>query len=238
VPSVTTILQNLSKPALVNWAAKAVAEYAVENILVWEKLSAQAAIDLLKREPLRSSREKMDIGSAVHAAIEAHSGGEPTIDPALLPYVSAAILFLEEHVSIVWRSEATIFNRTYQYAGTCDLIAELKDGNTAIIDWKSGRAIYPEVALQLSGYANGEFIGNDDGTEEELPTIDLGIVVHLPGDGSYVAKEVELTPRLWKTFLALRSVQKYRDDHEASVFGRVHKGRPASNVVPLKKSAT
>jgi hypothetical protein len=225
VPSVTTILSQLSKPALTNWAAKSVAEYAVENVLHWEKLPAADAVDLLKRAPYRNMTKKGDIGTAVHTAMESWNGTEVVLeDLDLLPYVGAAVMFLQDEVSIVLHSEATIFNRTYAYAGTCDGIVALKDGRRAILDWKTGKAIYPEAALQLCAYANGEFIGDLSGDETTMYEIDVGIVIHLPGDGSYTAREVELTPRLWRTFQALRTLQRWRDDYEADALGKTHKG--------------
>lgn len=225
VPSVTTILQQYSKPQLMYWSAKSVAEFAVEHILAWQDLPPDAAIAVLKGSPWRESDKKMKLGSAIHAAIDMKLGQEPTIeDIDLLPWVGGAFAFLEDLVADVIHSEVTIYNRTYQYAGTCDLICILKDGRTAIVDWKSGSGIYPEAALQLSGYANGEFIGTDDGEELGLPSLEVGIVVHLQGTGRYTAKEVELTPRLWRTFQALRTLQKWRDDYESDALGKTHKG--------------
>lgn len=242
VPSVTTILGNLSKPALTNWAALEVAKYAVDHILTWQDLPADDAVDLLKRAPYRNMTKKGNIGTAVHTAIDVWMGDTEAVleDIDLLPYVAGALAFMEDHVlpDGLIHSEATIFNRTFAYAGTCDAIVRLKHDaidapfRTAIVDWKTGTRIYPEAALQLSGYANGEFIGTDDGDELPLPSIDVGIVVHLPGDGTYTAKEVELTPRLWRTFQALRTLQKWRDDYEADALGKVHKGsaKPADTT--------
>jgi hypothetical protein len=233
VPSVTTILGQLAKPALTNWAAKEVATYAVEQILAWQDLPADSAIDLLKRAPYRNMTKKGDIGTAVHTAIDSWIGGEPVVENLdLLPYVGAAISFMDDQVEKVIHSEVTIFNRTYKYAGTTDSIVTLKDGRTAIVDWKSGKAIYPEVALQLAAYANGEFIGTDDGETLDPPSIDVGIVVHLPGDGNYTSREVPLTPRLWKTFQALRTVQLWKDDYEADALGKAHKGSAKTADVP------
>lgn len=238
VPSVTTILSQLSKPALTNWAAKEVATYAIENILHWQDLPMADALDLLKRAPYRNMTKKGDIGSAVHTAIETWDGQNVVLDNLdLLPYVAAAILFLEENVAEVISQEVTIFNRQYLYAGTADAIVELKDGRVAICDWKTG-GIYPEVALQLCAYANGEFIGNMDGTETPLPRIDVGLAVHLPGDNGYTAHEVELNPRLWRTFIALRSIQRWRDDFEGHALGPTKKGDAVNGITELQKKRT
>ncbi len=226
VPSVTTILNNLAKPALVNWAAKEVATYAVENVLSWESLPVADAVDLLKRAPYRNMTKRGDIGTAVHAAIEATASevDAPVVDPDLLPYVAGAVRFLADHIDEVVHLEATCFNTTWEYAGTTDAIVRLKDGRTAVVDWKTSKAIYPETALQLQAYAACDFLGWPDGTSEPMPKTDVGIVVHLPGDATYTAKEVEFSDRLFRTFGALRTLQAWKDSYEADVFTKVHKG--------------
>lgn len=227
VPSVTTILANLNKPALPNWAAKKVAEFAVENIPSWENLPPDDAIDLLKRAPYRDMRNRGDIGTAVHGAVDlwiAHHIDTDVIeevqidDVDLLPYVAGAVSYLNEHVHRVLHSEATVFNREYEYAGTVDAIVKLRSGPVCVVDWKTSNRIYPEHALQLVAYANTDFIGTTDGEEVQFPPITHAHVVHLPGDGTYKAHPVQLTPRAFRTFVALRSIQKWRDDYEADAF--------------------
>jgi hypothetical protein len=227
-PSVTTILNQKSKPALVYWSALEVAKYAYTERDVWHNLEEQAAVDLLKRAPYRDSRKKMDIGSAVHIAIDAHlKGGNagPHFDPPevddldLLPYIAGALRFLDDHVERIIRSEVTFVNLTYRYAGTCDLVAKLKDGRMAVIDWKTGKRLYPEVALQLAAYANNEFAVNQDGTRYQLAPIDTAIGVHLDGEAGYTAQPIHLNDQLFKTFIALRTLQKFKDTLEDSVLG-------------------
>lgn len=227
-PSVTTILNNLNKPALVNWAAIEVAKYAYTERDTWHRLEERAAVDLLKRAPYRNSRKKMDIGSAVHIAIDAHLKqgtaaahfDPPEVDDLdLLPYIAGALRFLDDHVDRVIRSEVTFVNLTYRYAGTCDLVAKLDDGRIAVVDWKTGKRLYPEVALQLAAYANNEFAVNQDGSRYTLAPVDVAVGVHLDGQGGYTAQPVELTDQLFKTFIALRTMQKFRDNLEDSVLG-------------------
>lgn len=234
VPSVTTILSNLSKPALPNWAAREVAKYAVDNIPSWENLPPGDAIDLLKRAPYRNMSRKGDIGTAVHETVELWTRDTfeiPDLSQVeieienmdLLPYVSGAVQYLNTHVQRVIYSEVTVFNREYAYAGTVDAIVKLKTGELAVIDWKTSNAIYPEHALQLVAYANCGFIGTDQGESITLPPITTAHVVHLPGNATYKAHPVHLTTRAFKTFIALRTLQKWRDDFEADAFDQVLK---------------
>jgi len=229
VPSVTTILGNLNKPALPNWAAREVAKFAVENMPSWENLPPDDAVDLLKRAPYRNMRKKGDVGTAVHEAVELWMGDSIDIpdlsdkevevdDLDLLPYIAGAVQYLNQHVHRVLHSEVTVFNREYEYAGTVDAIVKLSDGAIAVVDWKTSRGIYPEHALQLVAYANGDFIGTDAGKELKFPAITVAHVVHLPGDATFKAHPVKLTDRAFRTFCALRSIQKWRDDFEADAF--------------------
>lgn len=231
VPSVTNILGNLSKPALPNWAAKKVAEFAVENIPSWENLPPDDAIDLLKRAPYRNMKNRGNIGTAVHEAVELWiedgieipdmSKAEVEVeDMDLLPYIAGAVQYLNQHVERVIHSEVTVFNRTYEYAGTVDAIAKLKNGHICAVDWKTSNNVYPEHALQLVAYSNAEFIGTEDGQEVTIPPIDEAHVVHLPGDATFKAYPVQLTPRAFRTFIALRSIQKWRDDYESDAFDK------------------
>lgn len=230
VPSVTTILNNLNKPALPAWAAKKVAEFAHDHLSSWGDLPREAAIDLLKRSPYRDMSGKGDVGTAVHEAVDNWiranlDGTEWELDDIdLLPYVAGVHRFLSDHVHRVLHSEVTLFNRKYEYAGTADAICKLEDGRVAIVDWKTSKNVYPEHALQIVAYANSDFIGSDDGQEIDFPPIDIGYVIHLAGDANYKAYPVELTARAFKTFCALRSVQLWMDDYKDDALGQAVTG--------------
>lgn len=225
-PSVTTILNQAAKPALVNWAAKMVAEYAVEHRNTWADLPAEDAIQLLKGAHRRYTQKRMDIGSAVHTAIEAwmqtDDSDPPMVEADLLPYVSAGIQFLDDHVLKVLRVEATLYNDTLQYAGTTDLFVELKDGRIAVADWKTGKGIWPEVAWQLTAYANAEWEAHQTPggyVKRPIPQCDLAIAVHLTDNAEYVAHTIQLEPRRMKEFTALRTLQAWADNHKQEVLG-------------------
>ena len=73
-PSVTTVLGVVGKgDALKHWAAGEVAKYAVKMKDTWLALDDQAAVDLLKREPLRSLDRAASRGTDVHAIAEAYA---------------------------------------------------------------------------------------------------------------------------------------------------------------------
>jgi hypothetical protein len=184
--SVTTVLGALSKPALPNWAAKSAAEFVVNNYAVVSDLISQgqksAAVDLIKGAPWRQRDKAADLGSSVHAVVEAYCEGKPTDlfegderAPFLQQFLKWLVLFEPE----IEESEVTVFNRaTGPYAGTLDLICKI-DGLRWLIDLKTGKGVYPEHALQIAAYSRGEFIGRQDGTEGIMPIVDRGAVLHV-----------------------------------------------------------
>lgn len=67
LPSVTTILSVLAKPALVPWAVKVTCDYIANNL---DKGSPTEVVKMARKESLRVGQEAMDIGSAVHDLVE------------------------------------------------------------------------------------------------------------------------------------------------------------------------
>ncbi len=168
-PSVTTILDVIAKPALGPWYAKQERRYFETAML--EVLSKPGARD---PEYVRSAvvdavggvkaadREKQraaTIGTAIHAGIEwqlrtrlgEDAGSEPVLpDPAAWAVES----WKDWTKSIALEPlaiERTVYCEACGYAGTLDLYARV-EGALTVLDWKSGRAIYPEAFLQNVAY--------------------------------------------------------------------------------------
>jgi hypothetical protein len=219
VPRVTAIVGALGSKEYENLAAKQVARKAVLDD-TWRNMADDQAISWLEQ----SRWEKANFGTDVHRII-AEWLDEPTleitgVEPDHLNYLTGAIAFLNHHASRIVHVEKTLFNRTYEYAGTADLVAKMKDGSLAVIDWKTGN-VYPEHSLQLTAYMNCELVAGADGHLAQLAPINKGYVVQLPGDGTYKAHEFNPSPRAFRTFIALRSIQKWRDEHQANAFDSV-----------------
>lgn len=101
-------------------------------------------------------------------------------------------------------AEATIYNRQFMYAGSVDLIAYV-NGILSIIDFKTSKSIYPEVALQLTAYKNGEYIVNDYSriTLDELFGEDEAecCVLHLRPTERYTYRMVNSSFRTFGSFV-------------------------------------
>lgn len=247
--SVTTILQALPKDALKFWAAKVVAEFAVDRAKTWYTMSREEAVDWLKREPLRFTGERADYGTAVHAAAEAYALKKPLRGDFTDEERAAAGQFLRYVKLLEPRfvaSEAPVFNRTQKYAGTLDSIVEFRidrllelwgpglipwtpregrDTVTLLVDYKTGgdveegRGVYPEVALQLAAYARAEFMGTPNGLEAPLPDLDGAAVLHLQAGGWRLVPVDALRDDVFRAFLYVREVFRWREVLSKEVLG-------------------
>lgn len=178
--SVTTILGALGKPWLGAWAAKMVAEYAVEYRAEWESLPKAGAVRLLKGAPWEKRDAAGSLGTAVHDAIEALVLGQtpPEYPEPVAERMSHFDRFLADYRPEFVASEAAVFNRKYRYAGTLDGIARI-GGETLLLDVKTSKDVYPEYALQLAAYRFAEFLGLPDGSEAPVPETDGAAILHI-----------------------------------------------------------
>jgi hypothetical protein len=154
VPSVTNVIGIMDKPALPRWAAKMVAERAMQLKHSLARMDDSEVVDTLKGAPWSKSQRAADRGTDIHGYLEARLNRwepEPLSDDAM-PYKFAADDWFDsvgasfEDV----QTEVTLFHPNY--AGTTDLIGTL-DGRVNIVDFKTSKAIYDEAALQLAALA-------------------------------------------------------------------------------------
>ena len=209
-PSVTTVLNVIGKgEALKHWAAGEVAKYAVNQKDNWLGLDSAAAIDLLKREPLRSLDRAASRGTDVHAIAEtyARTGTMPTWAEAINGYVDALKRFFDEHQPQPVLIEQTVFNSEIGYAGSFDMVCKLEAYGDALImlDYKTSKAIYPDVAAQLAAYANGTEYIDDSEQAQPMLKCERGVVVRFAVNGEYEVVEVDLAAG-WQYFKAVRAV--------------------------------
>lgn len=213
--SVTTVLGVLNKPALPSWAAKSAAEFAIKNHNTISDLlsrgQGKAAIDMVKGAPWRQRDAAADVGSLIHQTIEhIHNGTDVMIPDDAIQPVAHFMTWIDHFKPEILVSEGTVFNREYNYAGTLDLVAKI-DGKNWLIDIKSGKGVYPEYAMQCAAYSRGEFIGHDDGTEQIMPIIDRGAVLHLRPSG-YAFVPVNIGKEVMDSFLYCRELFRWQDD--------------------------
>lgn len=228
--SVTSQLSALGKPWLGAWAAKMVAEYAVEYREEWTTLPKAGAIRLLKGAPWEKRDAAGNLGTAVHDAIEAAVLGQsrPEYPENVAPRMAHFDRFVEDFRPKWLASEAAVFSRKYRYAGTLDAIVEIGD-ETLLLDVKTSKDVYPEYALQLAAYRHAEFLGLADGSEAEIPATDGAAVLHITPD-DYRLIRVRADEEIFRYFLYVSQCFRWmRETSKTAILDAVPV--PAENVV-------
>lgn len=229
-PSVTHILGVISKPALLHWAANQERELVTEA-------AADLYLDLLSTPPMirpvyvttlagrlghvRAHRRALEragaIGQQTHALIEwtlrqqlgQLIGRAPRVEPPAR-HAFASFQAWADSVHLVPKYiEQTVYSRTHRYAGTMDLLAEV-NGVLTLVDFKTGKAIYPEAHLQNAAYqAALAEMGHS------VPA--AGLIVRLPkvaADPDFELATVPPVPDLLPVFLAARVLWEWTYQHE------------------------
>lgn len=197
VPGVTSFLdKGIPKPALINWAGSATAEYAVDH---WDELTALEPSKRLKT--LQGARYAVkdaaaNRGTKVHNLAELLVQGKVvTVPDELAGHVKSYVEFLDEFDVQPVLVERTVYSSRHNYCGTFDLIADLLDPDDPdspngprvrwLLDIKTNRSgIFGETALQMAGYRFADtLIDEDEGTETDMLEVDMCGAIHVRADG-------------------------------------------------------
>ena len=97
-----------------------------------------------------------DYGTGVHAALESLLVGDGEVPSEYADSVADIMAWLnrggKDGPYIVEDSEVSVFHPELRFAGQIDCVARCGD-RVIIIDWKSGKEIYPSHAMQVAAYA-------------------------------------------------------------------------------------
>jgi hypothetical protein len=222
VPSVTTILDSLAKPALVTWAANTTATWAVDNIEAVVQLAAtdrEAAVDLLKGARWRTTRGAAGRGTNAHDVIENLATGRRVQVHPSMSWAKAAWEGLNKEFDIeVVAVERTIFNEVGGWAGSFDMLAWV-NGELAIIDTKTSNGVYAEVALQACAYAQGKKMLLEDGTELDMPQVERTYCLWVRPAG-FALIPLRYDQAVYDTFRALVRVHRWLSDESKIAVGK------------------
>lgn len=208
VPSVTSIVDMLPKPFLQFWAAKMVAETAVDCIGELVGLTVRdrsGAIDWLKGAPRRTTSDAADVGTEVHGYYERLARGETLgrVHPDVAPFVRHIEEFHTRYQPRYLHIEDAVWSDRHRYAGSFDAIAEI-EGEIVIVDAKTTRSgVHDEVALQLSAYSHADRVIDQNGDNQPMPAITAGAVLHLRPEG-WKFVPVRQDDEIFNYFLSLR----------------------------------
>ena len=237
VPGVTSIVDMLNKPFLQYWAAKLVAEHAVDNLAAVASIAERdrdGAVDFLKGAPHRYTKLRAEVGSKAHDLFERMMRGEHVgrVEPDLVPYARHFAEFMTAVNPELVRAEDVVWSDSHAYAGSFDALLRVwldedrrptpdRSGEPClvIVDYKTSKAVYPTVALQLAAYAHGDRIVDPEGHVEPMPDVDGGAVLHIT-DEAWNFLPVRVDEDVFSVFLALRQAFTWDRETSREVIGR------------------
>jgi hypothetical protein len=171
MPSVTTVLGILAKPALIYWAAKTAAEAALDD----PTLSvAQACAAIYKKRDTAG-----DLGSDIHRMIDRQEYDMDKVEGVAKGYIEAYEKFRKQIPHKIILKEQIVYSEKHKYAGSFDALIETKDKKIILVDYKTSKSVYPEYAIQLEAYRSAIL---EMGMAKR---IDSCAILHLKPDGTY-----------------------------------------------------
>jgi hypothetical protein len=242
VPGVTSVIGMLPKDFLRYWAAKEVAQTAVNELgtLVQMVLNdPDAAVDHLKKAPDRNTRKAADTGTAAHDLFERMAKGETLgrVHPDLEPFVRHFDEFLTVAQPEYHFMEETVWSDTHGYAGSFDAFATIS-GERIWLDNKTTRSgIHEEVGIQLAAYRYADHILRPDGSRVPMPKADGGAVLHVRPEG-WKLVPVRADEAMFDVFLHLREVFRYEKELKSTIVGREVFSGPADSAPTGPKRRT
>lgn len=239
--SVTTLLKALDKPALVYWAAREVAAAAFKDREHLDsdlkRFGEREAVYQLSQAPWSRREKAADVGTAVHALIDAHVRGTepPHLDDDVREKAGRhfdQFRRFEDAYRPEWRgAEMTVVHPDHGWAGTLDELAEIGSRGLGLIDVKNTNpagkkkdqpGVWPEHALQCAAYAHGALIvPNRDVWEEPvpMPPVEWGAVLWLAED-RYALVEVDVSDEAYRAFRIAAEMYRWQDGRgKASIYG-------------------
>jgi hypothetical protein len=210
IKGVTLMMKGLSGPPE-SYFTNFTGGYAVDH---WDRLASLPPSERLK-EIAGATKARFEgaavRGTAVHKLAEQLThGGEVAVPEHLAGHVEACITFLDDYHVQPIATEAALFSRRHQYAGSADLFATavkpLSEARITILaDWKTNASgPWGSVAFQLAGYRYADFMlsgdGGPDSEELAVPEVDECWCIWLRAD-SYDVFPMEVTPAIHRQLL-------------------------------------
>lgn len=201
-PRVSTITKIIDKSdMLISWAyngglegaqALAAAEVDIASLDIAELKTAMKAAGF---SPFVRRARAADRGTAAHNVLEMMATGkdrgeitkhvQAISSEEIRGYCWAAINFWDDQAPETILVEEPVVSLRHSFAGTFDLYAKRDHIGCVLTDAKTSKDVYPEMALQLGGYA----IGLEE-TYGEVP--DACSILLLRADGTW--KEIFIEP--------------------------------------------
>lgn len=155
----TTILNVLSKPHLIPWAAKTAAQriedYLIANA-VGRPLIPSEICELVQegKEEHNVQKEKAaELGTRVHDAIdEIIRGNKPKLKEDEKSGVNAFLDWQKKTDLKIVLPDTKVLSKQYKYGGSLDALGKDKQGRYVVVDFKTSNYFSEEYAYQVSAY--------------------------------------------------------------------------------------
>lgn len=213
-PSITSVIGMLDKSALRYWVANQCAEYVKDNIDELRLQTQDTIFQRVKAAPWLTSGSAANVGDIVHNAIEAFINGymvEPASDwPITAKRMWRSFLTFDHVYKPEWLgTEFTVWSSTHGYAGTADWAARIR-GMLVLGDTKTGKAVYPEVGLQLSAIKHADFILTTSGQELPIPEYERCAALHIRPT-SVTLHPIDYIDECFEAFKACIALKRWKD---------------------------
>lgn len=245
--SVTTVLGNIAKFGLQQWAANLAANAAFDRLPALVRASRVPACNLTKTNDAcgncrdcvtywladrhnRARNDAADLGVKLHDVAESDAlfGAGAHIDDDVRPFVEQYRRWRDYYKPEFHASEMTVISRKWGYAGTLDAILSIAgmpkplehlSALPTCVDWKSSKSVDIAKGWQVVAYSNADAVLLPDGTELPMPEIKGGLIVHIRPDKVQM-REVHLTDANFQYFIHMLRVVEGLNSGLNSVLSR------------------
>src|SRR5438477_2816654 len=143
-PGVTTVLQMIAKPALIQWssnmACENIKEYLMENALNKPLTKEEIEKACLEGKNIykKKAEAQADIGTKVHKAIDSLIKGDILeITDEIKPAIEGFINWNDSNDLTIEFGDTKIGSKVFGYGGSLDMVAFNKSNEAILVDFKT-----------------------------------------------------------------------------------------------------
>lgn len=242
VPGVTSIVGMLPKQDFLGpWQAGMAADLAIDSFDYLQQMADRdraGARRYISGAARRYTEIRSKVGSRAHDVFERLMNGEDVdyVHPDIVNHVEHFRQFLVMVNPELVRAEDVAWSYAHEYAGSFDAILRIwvevqPDGKLKItpdrsgtpilvmVDYKTSKSTYPDVALQLAAYRYADVIIDPEGNEVPMPEIESAAVLHIT-DSEWAFKGVRADRMVHDYFLNLRKTFNWVREDSKDVIGK------------------
>ncbi|KOG22009.1 hypothetical protein [Streptomyces viridochromogenes] len=242
VPGVTSVVGMLPKQDFLGpWQANMAADLAIDSFDYLRQMADRdraGAKRYIAGAARRYTEVRSKLGSRAHDVFERLMNGEEVdyVHPDIVNHVRHFQEFLAAVNPELVRAEDVAWSYEHEYAGSFDAILRIwvqvdtfgrititpdRSGTPILVmvDYKTSKSTYTDVALQLAAYRYADVIIDEDGNEEPMPAIDSAAVLHIT-DEEWSFKGVRADRDVFDYFVTLRKVFRWVREDSKDVIGK------------------